>query len=244
MGKNRGPSLSHDPELNTGSTILRRYLDLPKYVSLLHSTAVYVQRVDLFPDKLEGVLTPGIRKAIDEAHALGQSPYDANGFSDKARRGVYLSCWSLGADDNMALWQLYGSPETGVVITTTTQRLIQAALQWSLRERVEIFKVRYIDHSKNPNMVIGRYTDPLRYKHKAYSFEREVRVVVSRVGTRKSKPRGLAMPVDLAALIRSVVVGPEAPDWFFHLVKDISGRYGLNAPVRRSKLAYVTTASR
>jgi len=238
--KRKKLDFSMDPELGN-NRILRRYLDLPKFVALLRSASVYLQRVDLFPDKLEGVLPPGIRMAIDDAYSRGVSDYDSAKFLAIVRRGVYLNCWSSGAKDNMALWKLYGSPSMGVVITTTTNRLIDAALEWSKSERIQIFRVRYIDHAKNPNMIVGAYSDPLRFKHVAYSFEREVRVVLNRIGKRRSKPDGVEMPISLNSLVRSVVVAPEAPTWFFDLVTDLSARYGLAAPVRRSALAFVAT---
>lgn len=221
------------------SGILRRYVDLPRYLDLLRTSSLYLRRVDLFPDKLEGVLTPGIRAAMDEGYDSGKSLYNADKFSAKVRAGVYLSCWSAGAHDNMALWQLYSSPALGLVITTTGGRLIETALNWSTKEIVEIFKVRYIDHLDDPDMIIGRYTDPLHFKHSAYLFENEVRAVISRVGTRKPRPEGLNLAVDLQRLVRSVVLAPDAPAWFVDLVADVSQKYGLTAPIRRSMLAFV-----
>jgi hypothetical protein len=172
--------VSVDPELKP-KTILRRYLDLPKYLDLLRSNTIYLRRADRFPDKFEGILPVGIRSAMNEAYSSGQSGYDADGFSRKVREGIYVSCWSLGASDNMALWQLYGSASAGVAVTTTVDKLIDVCLKWARTESVEIFKVRYIDHFKNPDMIIGTYTDPLRFKNLAYAFEHEVRIVVSRI---------------------------------------------------------------
>jgi hypothetical protein len=230
-----------DPELKL-ATILRRYLDLPKYLDLLRSNAIYLRRADRFPDKFEGILPAGIRSAMNEAYSNGQSNYDADGFSQKVREGIYVNCWSLGARDNMALWQLYGSASAGVAVTTTVGKLIDVGLKWASSESVEIFKVRYIDHFKNPNMIIGTYSDPLRFKNSAYSFEHEVRIVVSRIKQNRSKspkPEGIGLPVELEKLIRSVVVAPEAGLWFFDLVSDLTARYGVGAPVRRSKLTYL-----
>lgn len=238
MPTRANPDLAVDPRLDR-EQILRRYLDLPKYIALLRTRSIYLQRVDLFPDKLEGVLTPGIRRGLDDAYASNESPYNADMFAAQVRGGVYLSCWSSGAHDNMALWQLYGSPTMGVVVTTTVGQLIDAALMWANDETIEIFKVKYIDHLKNPDITIGRYSDPLRYKHRAYAFEDEVRIVLSRVGTEKPKPYGLQFSVELDQLIRSVVIAPEAPDWFADLIRDVTNRYALASPVRRSTLAFV-----
>ena len=137
----------------------------------------------------------------------------------------------------MALWQLYGGARASLAITSTVDKLIDVALSWG--EYTHISRVRYIDHFKNPDMIIGRYFDLLEYKHKAYKFEQEVRIILPRQGAKWSKnPDGIRLPInDLNALIRGVVVAPEAEKWFFDLVEDATRKYGVRAPVKTSKLA-------
>jgi hypothetical protein len=224
------------PELKQHQ-IVRRYLDLPKFLDLLRSQHLYLRRADGFTDRFEGALTPAVRTVLDEAHQNGQISYSANEFYQRARRGNFVSCWNLGARDNMALWQLYGGAATSVVVTSTIDNLLAAAFEWG--ESVWIHKVRYIDHFRNPNMVVGVGTgvDLLQFKHDAYGYEKEVRIVVSRHRTWKANPAGISLPLgDLNKLIRSVVVAPEAPPWFFDLVEDVTRKYGVSRPVRRSKL--------
>ena len=86
--------------------IVRRYFDLPKFLDLLRSQSLYLRRADGFIDRFEGALTPAIRAALDAAHLKKQISYTANEFYQKARQGNFVSCWNLGAKDNMALWQL------------------------------------------------------------------------------------------------------------------------------------------
>jgi hypothetical protein len=217
-------------------TIVRRYLDLPKYLDLLRSATLYFQRADGFADRFEGALTPLFRRSLNEAHAKGQIEYDADNLWKQVREGSYVSCWSLGAKDNMALWQLYGGGPNSVAITSTLGKLMRIALEW--QTRVLIHKVEYIDHFKSPDMIIGRYTDWLRFKHEAYKYEAEVRIVVPKQDEDwKNNPPELRLPVhDLNALLRSVVVAPEAGGWFYELVRDVSRKYGVAVPVRRSQL--------
>lgn len=135
------PSVSTDVDLRR-DWIVRRYLDLPKYLDLLRSQALYLRRADGFIDRFEGALTPAFRKVLDEAHRKGQLEYDADYFYRRSRAGSYVSCWSLGVHDNMALWQLYGGVSSSVAITSTIGKLVTAALNW--RQNVLIHKVRYI----------------------------------------------------------------------------------------------------
>jgi hypothetical protein len=48
---------------------------------------------------------------------------------------------------------------------------------------------------------------------------------------------GLVVPIDARGLLRSIVIAPDAPPWFEKLVRQSALRYGIKAPVRRSKLA-------
>lgn len=217
-------------------TQLRRYLDLPKYIDLLRASSLYLRRADRFTDRFEGALTPAMRRAINSEPGEDCGPESADVFYRRCRMGTFVSCWTLGTKDSMALWQLYGGASTSVAINTTVRRLISVCLTWG--ELVGLHKVRYIDHFENPNMAFSRYSDPLQFKHEAYDFEREVRVLLLRQEDWERNPEGLQRSVpDLSALVTSVGVAPEAGAWFFELVQDVTQRYGLKVPVRMSALA-------
>jgi hypothetical protein len=236
----QAPEVTTDPDIKLGAN-LRRYLDLPKFLHLLHSRSLYLRRADGFTDRFEGALTPVFRRALDDAHKKGEIDQNADYFYRRARAGNYVSCWTQGTTDNMALWQLYGGIKTSVAVNTTVERLIKVALTW--KEQVLIHRVQYIDHTKNPDMVIGRYTDVLRYKNEAYQYENELRVLLPRQGSDWSaNPMGIVLPVaKLSDLIASVVVAPEADEWFLDVIKDLCKKYQVSAPVRRSRLAYLPT---
>jgi hypothetical protein len=226
-------SVDLDPRLKP-TQILRRHLDLAKYVDLLRTSTLYFRRADKFSDRFEGALTPSIRRLLDYPGVSGDE--DADGYYRRAREGGYVSCWSRGAGDNMALWQLYGGAKSSLAVTTTVGKLYDLATTWP--DITSIHKVRYIDHFKNPAMIVGHYTDVLECKHEAYAFEKEVRVIVSRHrGDWQKNPNDLRLPIlDLSTFLRSVVVAPEADDWYFEAIVEITQRFGLKTPVRRSKL--------
>jgi len=80
------PSITTDVELRR-NRIVRRYLDLPKYLDLLRSQTMYFRRADGFTDRFEGALTPVFRKLMDEAHRNGHVGYDADYFYRRSRVG-------------------------------------------------------------------------------------------------------------------------------------------------------------
>jgi len=229
--------ITGDPKARPDS-IVRRYMDLAKFLDLLRTSALYLCRADKFSDRFEGALTPAIRRAMEEAHQQGMVAYSADVFYQRARQGCYVSCWNLAADDNMALWQLYGGAATSVAVTSTVGKLLKAAAGW--QDHVSLRAVQYIDHFRNPNMAVGWGPDLLQFKHKAYSFEKELRIIVPREDDWETNPAGVSLPLgDLNAVIRSVVVAPEAPPWFFDLVADVTRKYGVHSPVRRSRLTFL-----
>lgn len=233
-------AVSLDIELKDRSP-LRRYMDLTKYIDLLRTQTLYFRRADRFIDKFEGALTPSIRRAIDSARAENPQAESTDTFYRRCRMGTFVSCWTHGTKDNMALWQLYGGASTSLGVNTTVERLTKECQSWSESESVLIQKVKYIDHFENPDMVIGRYTDPLQFKHEAYDFEREVRILVPRQNDWENNSESLRLPISANALVSSIVVAPEAGEWFFDLVKDVTERYGLEVPVKMSALAQLPT---
>lgn len=201
--------ITADSEIRQES-ILRRYMDLPKLLDLLHTRSLYLRRADGFSDRLEGALFPSFRRSLDEAFARKEVLHDADCYYRRARVGNYVSCWTIGARDNMALWQLYGGVKTSIAVTSTVDRLISSAFAWN--RSMHLHKVRYVDHRRVRNYVMGHFTDVLQYKSDAYKYEKELRVIVPQQGDGWEKnPIGirLALP-NLDALIRSVVVAPEA----------------------------------
>lgn len=232
------PQVTSDFRLDHGR-IVRRYLDMPKYLDLLRTQALYLRRADLFSDRFEGAIPPLMRQAMNDRYNCDPVYVNADQFWERTRKGNYLSCWNLDAKDNMALWQLYGGPSASVAVTTTVGKLVGAACSW--RRDVLINEVSYVDHFKNPDMVIGKYTDLLKFKHLAYTYESELRIIVpQQVDDVDGNPEALQLPMgDLNDCIRSVVVAPEAGPWFYDLIKDITARYGVSSPVRRSELTYL-----
>lgn len=235
----KSPKVLLEPEIKL-ETILRRYLDLPKFLDLLYSRSLYLNRADGFPDRLEGAIIPSFRTAWDEAFLRGDSKHNADYIYRRSRSGNFVSCWTESAKDNMALWHLYGGIKTCVAITTTVERLVRIALKWN--ENSSIHRVKYIDHSKNPDMVFGKYTDLLQYKNESYSYENEIRLIVSRQGKNWVRnPPSIRLPISsLEELICNVIVAPEAEDWFLDAINDMCERYEFVATVSKSQLAYQT----
>lgn len=235
------PKLTVDPSLRDGR-VLRRYLDMSRYLSFLQSKSLYLSRADRFEDKFEGSFTPSVRAAIRKAYKDHRIDFTYEKFKQELRGCVYVSCWTLGLDDNMALWAMYGKSENTIALTTTVGRMRAALAAWSYPSAtpVSLVKVEYIKPWRDPTVNIVPYSNIFRYKVTAYSFEQEVRVMLDRHGINfgaNDKDEGVLLPIAPAKFIRSIVVSPLAPRSFRNLVEEVSRRYGVFAKVRHSKLA-------
>lgn len=220
--------------------VLRRYLDFSKFVDLLRTQSLYLRRADLFQDKFEGSFTPSLKAAIEEAYEISNTGSSYESFKKELREGIYVNCWSLGLNDNMALWEIYGKSDASVAITTTVGMLRTELEATTPAGTTTLCKVEYIQHWRDPMMSIIPVSNIFRYKVIAYDFEREARIIHDKLDQNSSRPdkeTGVLIKVRLERILRSIVVSPSAQPWFIDLVRDVSRRYGITAPVRRSKLA-------
>jgi ribosomal protein L7Ae-like RNA K-turn-binding protein len=81
----------------------------------------------------------------------------------------------------------------------------------------------------------------LQYKSDAYKFERELRIVAPHQ-KKDNHSMGVRIPLkNINSLIRSVVIAPDADVSFSEAVSDLCKKYGLTAPIRRSKLSFFPT---
>lgn len=222
-------------------TVLWRYLDAAKFFDLLHNQKLFFCRGDLFEDKFEGAFTKSLKHAVDEAFRTNKIESTADEFKKKLRERVFVNCWHASANDSMAMWNLYGRSSAAVAVTTTVGKLRDAMESAKLNHEIYITRVEYVNHWHDPSLVFNPYSNVFAYKTVAYEYEKEVRVIIDRFHEDFDLPAqsgGMFVGIELGKLIRSIVVSPEAPSWFINLVEGVTEKYGILAPVRRSKLAF------
>jgi hypothetical protein len=157
------------------------------------------------------------------------------------RESVFINCWHRNQDDSAAMWALYGKSDCAVALTTTVGQLAGTLEGIEEDHAISIARVDYVKHWSDPKLDVSPdYTRIFTYKTKAYEYEKEVRVIIDRTGhplVPELLQTGLCVPIDARGLLRSIVIAPDAPPWFEKLVRQSALRYGIQAPVRRSKLA-------
>jgi hypothetical protein len=127
-----------------------------------------LDRLRVFEDRLEGTLPEAIRRVARESPDFVEQHGDPTNWECENRDRTYLSCWTHGEKDNMALWKLYGRTNESVAITTTVDRFTTFLPNWSKYGRVDVKKVQYINHAgRLPDGVYGFDERVFGFKHAA-----------------------------------------------------------------------------
>ncbi|TKB24555.1 hypothetical protein FCL47_17085 [Desulfopila sp. IMCC35006] len=236
--------VTSDVSLKT-DMVLMRYLDLAKFIDLISTKTLYVASAVEFEDSLEGTLPEQMRemyeKNPDVIKQLGSLSILEKEQENRIKNNV--SCWTKGPKDNMALWKIYGASKQSIAIITTLEKLIQSTFLWCDITGVTFKEVAYIDHSgRLPDGIYTLSYDTFGLKHEAYEFEKEVRMVVTRSSLKQPSP--LRLKIKPNDIIEKIIISPEAGEWFFDLVKSVSKKYRISAPVEYSKLTELINKSK
>ena len=233
---------NHHPQLFAppDDTVLWRYMDFTKFVSLMETRALFFCRADLLGDPFEGSISSVTPPAAPPDLKVGPVAVQQIDFRQIVRL-VCVNCWHAGDFESAAMWRLYAREHSGVAIKTTFDRFKES---FRGDQVVRASAVKYVDYQVDP---IPNWNSLLPLVHKRLSFqhEREVRAIFTRnpnsVTVEESK--GCYVDVDLAQLILEIVVAPFAQGWFFDLVRSFANRFELADRVRASTLSATPTFS-
>lgn len=220
-----------------------RYMDFTKFVSMLENGGLYLPRIVDLNDPFEGSFARGNEKLrpLVYRHIRNEFGLAAGDLMKRLRGWVAASCWHINEQESAGMWKLYTKTNEAVCIQSTFRKLRDA-----LGSTVRVGVVRYVDYDKDwiPE---SNPLAPFLYKRKSFEHEREVRAVMP-LGDLKElqkKPEQSSQPTtgiwqhaDLIKLIEKVFVAPDAPVWFFELVKKVTERYEQGSiPVNQSSLS-------
>ena len=161
------------------SATVWRYVDLPKYLSMLESNALFFCRLDKLGDPFEGSRPRVNIEAEDPFLTQAQADSDLSEeqfatlltqvaesrtyFALAMRKWCAANCWHLAKHESAAMWDIHIRAGAGVVIRSTFDRL-KASLEGS-ETSVYLGEVTYIDYSKDA--IPGRNVlAPVTYKRK------------------------------------------------------------------------------
>ncbi|MCC1485550.1 hypothetical protein [Winogradskyella immobilis] len=235
-----------------------KYMDLTKFVSLLQRKSLFFCRLDKLEDHFEGTTaksnwqrrydffaTSHLRSTKFKKLNNEEILKEVNEYFEAEKRMKSLKticCWNISDSESAALWKIYSDFNQGIMITSKVTSLIEAFK--STEEKIDLSEVEYINHSLD-EMPDGNKMYPVIHKHKAYSYEEELRLIhtVNYSGglvydwTKEEIEQGKYLNVELDKLIDNIILSPHSPDWYIKLVENLCETYGLNTTVMKSELA-------
>ncbi len=248
------PSGYFEPE---ESVELARYIDITKFISLLKDEQLFFCRIDKLEDRFEGTLPKISRKNFISSYRylrdvenffdvpmedqeIERKVDEEFKFREKLKSLNCINCWNEFKGESYALWKIYSDLNQGIMIKSSFKRIISAFSE--SKEIIYCSRVKYIDYD-NDSIDIGNTMTPIVHKHKAYSYEDEIRLIheVSNVGwihdwENEKHENGVKVNVNLQDLISEIVISPFSSDWFIELIEDILNKYSINCKLSSSKL--------
>lgn len=238
-----GKEYETEYSIPSDDTVIWRFMDLAKFVSLLKDKALFMTRADRFEDQFEGaVCAEEDADRYNEAlmvyyaemlkgNAVPKELFDNERTANRLlRMNSYINCWYEGEHETMAMWRLYasGKEAKGVAVKTTVGQLKNA-----IGHYVEIGRIEYIDYSIQwPNVNAALWC-----KSVSFEYEHEVRVrITPEKGLSYTPAVFMTLPVDLNELIETIYVSPMAESWFKDVIVDLVEKYGVKKDVYHSRL--------
>jgi len=225
---------------------LWRFMDLAKFVSMLHHGALYFCVLDALNDKLEGSfprVPPG---------ASSWDKKQAGRWWSQNRASLFVNCWYKSSDESAAMWKLYANQ--GIAVHTTFRLLSRSVDRRPCANPVKPHQmvigglVTYDDPDEIPRSEVRPTILVALRKRWWYRYEQEFRLIYhldSNVSAprpdsqecTKPKRKGLWVSCDLAQMMTAIVLAPLSPPSLEDAVRAIVEKFGLSASlVRRSRI--------
>jgi len=167
-----------------------RYMDFPKFISLLDKRALYFSRASNIiknGDLYEGAFTESsttlfneLEKHIKEtvsdeksSEIISKLEIGKQIFGGLFKDQVLINCWNMSEDEDAKMWQGLGKENISIAIKSDLGRLKNCFKQY-IDYNIFIGEISYIDYSAERIVERGSLT-PFLYKRKLFASEKEVR---------------------------------------------------------------------
>jgi hypothetical protein len=210
-----------------------RYMDFTKFMHLLTTSSLWLNRSDKFEDPFEG------KYPLQNLQQMrGQEWEVMEHLVEHMRQFTYINCWYISDHESAAMWKLYAQTNEAIAIQTTYEKLHSL-----MPEECFIGELTYIDYKKDVIRIDNTFNAHM-IKRNAFSHEKELRVLIQDNKTPSKKNPdsegnmhdysavndkiGISVTVNPLDLIESICIAPMSPRWFKELVKEICIKQGFD----------------
>jgi hypothetical protein len=172
-----------------------QYMELAKFVSMLHRKALFFIKANKLRDPYEGLIpqfnntigSSEFNKEEEEEKQNFQSQEQSNRFLQRLpqtmlqqfqlyRELVLINPWHYNEYESAAMWNLYSHENAGIAIQSTTTRLSKS-FRDNNDDTIWIGKVQYLDFSKDWMNEWNNLFQAFVTKRKSFEYESEIRAV-------------------------------------------------------------------
>lgn len=220
-----------------------RYFKLDRFINCLKNGNMYFAAANQFQDDFEGSVN------LQSPNSIPNSSNNVINMVNNAfkslQRLTKISCWHKADYESDAMWKLYAQERKGIAISTTPEKMKQAFKAFRLKpeyciEEIYIGNVQYVDLTTQ--YINDTMLNIFFYKHLVYSFENELRLVIS---LRLAEEFGMQVPekgifvqVDYTKLIDDIIIGPEINSEDREELRQVCIGMGLESKLRDSCLTW------
>ncbi len=237
------------PQPDSKEVKLWRYMDFPKFESLLKTSRLVFPRADKLGEPFEGTRPKGDiewwkRKADKTEKNQKTIEHNSKWLSDAAsflRDKYYVSCWHMNEFENQLMWKSYTKSIDSVAIQTT-----YSLLSGCTHPSVPLGLVRYIDYTEECLPIPINMLDYITHKDIFFKAETEIRAVgfsllvspewEAHFKTNhfelESKPGFYcyAPEIDIQKLIKAVVLNPLISEDMQKIISELCHTFGIIPP--------------
>jgi len=205
------------------------YMSVEKFALFISRKKLWFTRADLLGDGHEGSLPVSV---IDERQQRLKDPRVKDIIVRGSKAGLkdaFVSCWSMQAPEALSMWKIYTHNAKGFAVKTTIKRLANCFISkphdlfHHYAARIE--KVRYIDFVSHE--ATADTFDRFTHKQKAFSYEKEIRAVISSMPTVEEPRIGIGLDIDLDVIVETVYVSHQQGDGLELLAEDLLREAGI-----------------
>jgi len=233
------------PSEADSDTVIWRYMDLGKFISLIQNDQIWFANKSMFDDPYEGRYSKSaVENMLRERWNFDSISEGDLEFFVENGYDPYVSCWNMKETQSVALWKLYTEGNDGVAIKSTVGALKEAITWFSEEElscQIESGKVKYHITGDEP----AGYYAPIFTKRDIYEFESEYRIVltpsqslegVDIQGTKIKPGIGIGVEIDTDELVDEVYISPSASGYMKEVVENLRAEFGPDYSIERSTI--------
>lgn len=215
-----------------------KYLNFDNFINIVANDYLWFSRLDSMEDATEGcykdinmqIKSCPCGKSYKKIEKSIQNEYEKQKVIESfIREHFYISCWSIGSDENFALWKIFTEKNNGIAIKSNLQNVLD-----SIQSEKIICHGR-VDYEKKFSLT-SNFHSYCFTKNIQYKYENEYRFIIKE--DEKKQQKHIPVKINYKSIIEEIYFSPYIEEWKRNIFNDIIKRFdnSLIAKIKPSKI--------